>query len=328
MTTQKRMLMWAAVVLTAAWPLLSTRTVEAAENWLNLVDSMQLADAATKETLATDPAAQAPPGWTKPLPLSVGVEYAMVSDYVFRGINYSEYRGEGREKLNHQLGVWTEIDTKNFGVFGAYFWFEWYAAQDKQFARADHLLENDYIAYWQYAIAPIATTVELGWAAYVYPEYPGDFKTTYEVYAKVSFDDSKLFGTQSGVLNPYVSYYHDIDVVEAGWLEVGVSHDFALSRLPALAGVAVLKDVSVKPSLVLGMDHRYLPKALGTGQKATRLGNIVYGLDVTYNLSAALRLPQQFGSLTLGGFLYFSQALRDELINDELWGGMKVSYSW
>ncbi len=43
-------------------------------------------------------------------PLSVTLSYWLVSDYIFRGINYSEYAGEGREKPNHQLEVKLDVD--------------------------------------------------------------------------------------------------------------------------------------------------------------------------------------------------------------------------
>ncbi len=41
-------------------------------------------------------------------PFSLGVTYSLYSDYVWRGINRSEYRGEGREKPNHQLEAYLD----------------------------------------------------------------------------------------------------------------------------------------------------------------------------------------------------------------------------
>jgi hypothetical protein len=314
------------MALATAGPPASAQTAAAPRDWLAAVEPN--APALGAPIGKAEP--PCPPGeWTKPLPVSVGVEYALVSDYVFRGINYSEYPGEGREKLNHQLMPWIEIDTGPFGVFGACLWFEWYAATSEiTTSTSSSLYEVDYTGYWRYEVAPAATTVELGWSAYTYPQSSGDAYKTYELYAKLTFDDSKLFGTKDPVLNPSIGYWHDIDLVQAGWLEVAVEHPFALGDFEALKKTPFLKDLTITPSLALGVDHRYLPKALGTGQVATRLGNITYGLDVCYDLSSALGLPPQAGSLKVGGFLNFSQALRDELIDDELWGGMKVSYSW
>lgn len=299
----------------------SLARAESSSAWLNLGSSLQAA-VAEAEDAAPAPAAPAK------LPISFGFEYSVVTDYIFRGVNYSEYAGEGRERLNHQLGVWLEYDTGQCGVFGAYIWFEWFPGQNHQIDGAASLLENDYILYWRYAIPNTPVTVELGWAAYVYPEYTGDWKTTYEVYTKVSLDDSSLFGTKKAVLNPYISYYHDIDVVQGGWLEIGINHTFALADCPVLGDLAVLKHMSVKPSLALGVDHRYLPNALGTGQASTKLGTLVYGLEVSCDLNAALKIPADCGAYSISGFMNYSQALRDKLIEDEFWGGVKLSGSW
>ncbi len=47
--------------------------------------------------------------WGKSTPITFSFDYTIVSDYIFRGLNFSEYPGEGREKLNHQLGVGLEL---------------------------------------------------------------------------------------------------------------------------------------------------------------------------------------------------------------------------
>ena len=267
--------------------------------------------------------------WEKPLPISFGIDYSMVSDYVFRGFNYSEYPGEGREKLNHQLGAWVEYDTGVAGAFGFYTWFEFYGGQDNQIPGASPLLENDYILYWRYHIEQIATTVELGWCAYAYPEYKGDATTTYEIYAKLSLDDSVLFGTDAPVLNPYVSYYHDIDLLaSSGWLEIGISHTFALGDCGACSDCPFLRYLSITPSVALGIDHRQLGKVTG-GSIGTRLATITYGLDLSFDLSSALKWPAQYGALSIGGVIYYSQSMSGKsLIRDEVWGGLKMSYSW
>ena len=296
-------------------------------DWLALGEDLQ---GSTAEGAAGKTQAPCPPAkeWTKPIPLSFGIEYALASDYVFRGINYSEYSGEGREKPNHQMSIWAEIDSGNFGVFGAAFWFEWFAGQEHLTPGSDgHLQEVDYTAYWRYNVKPIDTTVELGWSAYTYPQLTGDASWTNEVYAKLTYDDSKLFGAAKPVLNPFVAYYQDVDDVKAGWMDVGVKHDFAMSDFAAVKDVPIAKDFTLSPSVVLGVDHRYLPKALGEGQPSTRLGNITYGLDVCYDLGGALKIPAKYGSLKVGGFLKYSQAFED-IIHDEFWGGTKVSYSW
>ena len=276
-----------------------------------------------------DPTAAEPVEPAKPVPLSVSVDYTLTTDYIFRGINFSEYAGEGREDLNHQLGIGVEYDAAALGAFGASVWFEWFAGQEALTpGQSDNLQEVDYAAYWSYAVEPIATTVELGYIAYHFPRLSGDAECTHEWYASLSFDDSSWFGVDAPVLNPTVTFYDDVDDFRGSCFEISVSHDFALGDSPATAETPVLKDLTLTPSLTLGVDHRWMGPAVGSTDESTRLANLVYGLDAVCDLSSALGIPEPYGELSLGGFLYYSQAFRSELINDEFWGGMTLSWTW
>ncbi len=277
-------------------------------------------------------------GWKKPIPFTFGIDYTLVSDYVWRGINLSEYPGEGREKLNHQMGLYFELGTEDLvgvdlGTFGGTIWFEYYTNQESLTGGDDdHLQEVDFVVYWYYEIAPIFTTVEFGYINYHFPQLTGDLDTTQEIYVKISFDDSVLFGTEGSVLNPYFYYGLDIDIGEYGsWMEWGVSHDFAFAEM-GMAATPILKDMTLSPSLVLGFDHRYMHlfsvDRTNNGRPTTKLANLNYGLTLSFDLSGALGLPEQFGSLTLAGFLNFSQALNNQRFNDEFYGGMTVGYEW
>ncbi len=294
--------------------------------WLELAQAQPApADGAKAAPVAAP--ADAPAKWEKPIPLTVGVSYVLVSDYIFRGINFSEYAREGREKPNHQMTVFAEYDTGKFGTIGASVWFEWFAAQQQLTpAYGGNNQEIDYTIYYRYAFDSIGLTAETGWIAYTFPPFGRDAHTDYEWYGKLSFDDAKVFGTS--VLNPYIAYYHDLDLAKnSSWWEIGISHGFALADY-GMKDTPVLKDITVTPSLILGAQHRYFGKLGLANRASTKLANLNYGLEVAYDLGAALGLPEQYGSLGVAGFLNFSQALDDTVLNDEFYGGMKVSYSW
>lgn len=275
--------------------------------------------------------------WQKPLPVSFSIDYTIVSDYIWRGQNFSESTREGREGLNHQLIAGVEWELKRLGVIGYSVFLEWWAFE-RDFNGSDgHLQEVDHTVYWTYDLSNLCpvlpVSVELGWIAYVFPQTfsSSDGHFTHEVYMILSLDDSKLFRTAGGVLNPTFSWYWDMDDFKGHWWEFGISHDFALSDLGA-GGVPVVKDMTVSPSLVMGIDHNfYSPVTFGSG-KATRIATLVYGLSVNLDVSSALGLPEQYGSLYVTGFLNFSQAiagvLRDNLMNDEFYGGMSVGWEW
>ena len=113
-----------------------------------LIAMAEFAD--TAETANAVPAAKAE-GWQKPIPIGLYLDYTMATDYIWRGINLSEYRGEGREKLNHQLTAGINYDTGDFGTIDFSVWFEWYGANDKVGSPGDdNLQEVDYTFSWTY----------------------------------------------------------------------------------------------------------------------------------------------------------------------------------
>ena len=195
-------------------------------------------------------------------------------------------------------------------------------------AHESNCQEVDYSAYWNYEIESLATTVEVGYINYQFPLLSGDASCTHELYASVGFDDSDLFGVDGGVLNPSVAYYRDVDDFIGGWIEVGVGRDFEFGKIDATKDLPGLKDTTVTPSVTLGIDNHWMDKAAGAGGGTTKMANILYCLEVSYDLSAAMSMPEKYGSVAIGGFIQFSQALRRSLLDDEFYGGAKLSYSW
>jgi hypothetical protein len=257
----------------------------------------------------------------KQKPLSFSIDYTLVTDYVWRGQNLSEYAGEGREDLNHQMTAGVAYDTGSFGTFAASVWFEWFAGQDALTPGSGcSLQEIDYTISWSYDIEPIATTVEVGWIGYHFPRASGDAAFTNELYVSLSLDDSKLFGTEEPVVSPYVAYYHDVDDVGGGWLEWGISHAFAADDL-GMGDIPVLKHLTLTPSFAMGIDHGQL-------SSDTRIAHLQYGVEIAFDLGTALGMPPEYGMLTLTGFLRFSDAVFEAALNDEFWGGMTIGYSW
>ncbi len=327
---------WFAAILAAAGLAGSAQAASPAQSeaWLAALEVE-----ATRAVAAEAPAEQ---GWQKPgvlKALSFSIDYTLASDYIWRGLNFSEFAGEGREKLNHQLGVGFEVDLAELGApgigrIGGSFWFEWYGGQESLTGwSGNNLQEVDYLVYWAYDIEPIGLGVEVGWVAYHFPRLrdegsttSADFAYTHEAYITLSFDDSKIFGKP--ILNPTVSYYMDLDDVRASAIVFGVSHDFVLSE--CLEDTPILKDITVTPSLSLMVDHRYYDKLLGSKSKGTRLGCLEYGLAISYDLSSALAIPEQYGALSLSGFVNYSQSLHDDdaTVQDEFYGGCSVGWEW
>ncbi len=285
--------------------------------------------------------------------LTISVEYALVSDYIWRGINFSEYDGEGREDPNHQLGVDVAVDLAQvtghemLGTIGANIWFEWYAGQERiepntTSGSNENLQEVDYTLYYTHAFDEVGLTVTGGWIAYHFPRFrdsglatgAAEGAYTQEVFLTLKWDDSMIFGQP--ILNPTLSYYLDVDEVDASVILFGISHEFALADY-GCKEMPVLKDTTITPSATLMIDHRFYDK-YGEGTKAgaqtravgTRLGYLEYGLAMSVDLNGALSIPKQYGAFTIGGFLNFVQPFHDEssIVNDQLYGGLKVGWSF
>jgi hypothetical protein len=268
--------------------------------------------------------------WEKPLPhVSFALDYTLVTDYVWRGVNYSEYAGERPERLNHQFTFNPEIDLEemNAGAVGFRFWFNSYSGHQQQPGADSSFIEIDYNVYWAKEFAEWYTAIETGVIWYTFPNVGGDAHDTTEVYVTAAFNDGALWGCEDPVLNPYVYWGMDVDLSNLNqWIEAGVSHEFEMGQY-----TPILEHVSVIPSFVVGVNHHYLHDfdvKPGTDNPMTTIAFFNYGLEIAYDLSSALEIPAKFGDLGIAGFMNYSQALEDALIDDEFYGGMHLTWEW
>jgi len=199
---------------------------------------------AEKETAAAGVTPPKPVVWKKPIPLGFYVDYTLVTDYVWRGINLTEYRGEGREKLNHQLTVGTNYDTGEFGKIDFYVWLGWYGANDNVTGvdSDGNLQEVDYVFSWTYDLSKLCPQVPveltLAWAGYDVIQLSDDPGFTNVFIITLALDDQKLLGEDWFALNPTLIYEQDIDDVattgQGSWLEFVISHEFELAKCPGV----------------------------------------------------------------------------------------------
>lgn len=271
-----------------------------------------------------------------PSPFSLELSYSLYSDYVSRGMNLSEYSGEGREKPNHQVSATVSVDLANllndegasygsleFGTF-----LEWFGAQHEinPDGGQQNLQEVDYTISWAYDIEAIASTFTLGYSFFNYPNTK-PFNTQ-EWTAKLDHNDAWMWkwlfaDNEDGVLNPFIFFLQDTKFAPKGiWIETGISHDFS-----------VFEHVTITPSLTLGIDHRYLDPILATGRSgSTRLAYLQYGMNFGYSLSEAMNWSDKYGEVVWAAFLYFNDALGtaedNDTIQDEFFGGTSITWSF
>jgi len=314
-------------------------------DWLVFDDGSRQPSAAQTESIAqAQTTVQEPTEWEKPLPLSFTLEYALVSDYVFRGINFSEYEREGRERPNHQLSTSLSLDLAplwgkpagQYGEIGFDTWFEWFGGQKKiNQSTGENIQEIDYTIWYSYNVEKLATEVQVGWADYVYPNVVGvsDNDRTNEWFFSLTHNDAWMWRSlgytgEDGILNPTLSFYHDMHTNRGCWLDFGINHPFE-----------IVKNLTFTPSYALHVDMGYLGAysvtTTGSDDHDTRVAGMTYGLDLTYDMTELLHMPPWAGTMAISGFLnwfdptpqlrHYGPTLG---VQDELYGGMKLTWSW
>ena len=292
-----------------------------------------------------NPGKKLDPIWKKPIPVKVELDYTVVSDYIFRGINYNQRDRNAsyplvnrRNTPNHQLSAIAEIDLGKMGRAGYQAWFNWYSGQStiNPLGEPDFLQEVDHRIYYGYTFHEIGLDVEAGYIWFNYPLRRKE-SSTQEIYLQLSYDDSHMWralgftNTREPVLNPYLKVFWDVTTYRgAMYFEAGISHDFYFADY-GLATTPIFKDLTIKPSLKIGWDKDWMNQNsnLTRGPDQWSLDFLNWGLEMNLDLKSALGLQDQYcGSLYLKGFINYSQALRRSYLEDEFYGGMSVGYSW
>ena len=285
-------------------------------------------------------------GWRKPIPVSFVIDYTLVSDYIFRGMNmsdpkpgYAGQKSEGGRWPNQQLLTGFEVDLGNFGRVGGSVWFQWYCGQPALTPDdgSNSFQQVNYNIYYAYLFQDIGLDVKVG---YLWLDFRRLRIDTQEINLTLTWDDSILmralgFDVKAPVLNPYLFIAFDVDFAAGGiYYELGMSHPFVLATL-GCGNTPFLKNITVTPSMKIAGDRHYINKfsALrsNTGTNQCQLDSTTLGLDVSYDLKSALSIPDQYcGSLYVKGFMNYQKRFdsAESLINDEFWGGISIGGSW
>jgi hypothetical protein len=268
------------------------------------------------------------------LPISLGLSYALYSDYIFRGVNFSEYPGEGTERLNHQMTASVAWNTGDWGTFGFDAWFEWFGGQKKidPVRGGQNLQEVDYVVWWSYFLEDIETDFTLGYTYYLFPNLsytlnqdgaPGNNNDdrTMEWWFSLEHNDAWMWKwlwpeNEEGVLNPSFMLAHDVGEILGVWMEFGISHDFTIPNV---------ENLTITPGWMVAGDCNYWAEGF-------QLAGEQVSLVTAYDLTPVLKLPDWAGTLTVTGDLYFWDAWGDmednDVMQDEFWGGVTVNWSW
>ena len=253
-------------------------------------------------------------------PIFFSLDYGIYSDYIWRFVNLSEYASEGREDLNHQLGIAVGGDLGDFGTITFGSWIEWYAGQDQLDAEegGQNAQEIDYTFDWTYTIEAISTDVSWGLIFYTFPNNKAI--NSLEWYVALAHNDAWMWqglfpDNEDGVLNPTFTLYHDIDAVGGVWMEFALSHEFE-----------IFENFTLTPGWMVAIDAGYWE------EEHFKFAGDQWSLVAAYDLFNALQVPEQYGSMSVAAEIYWNNpwgTLEDNgIADDTFWGGVSLSYSW
>jgi hypothetical protein len=161
--------------------------------------------------------------------------------------------------------------------------------------------------------------VQAGQISYVYPEREN--LNTQEVWASVTFDDSRLWRTERPVLAPYGYVAYDYDLYDALYAEMGVRHEFELEDTGIM--LTAVADVAYVLNHDLFVDTNS-PKANDTGFQ-----HYDVGLIGSYSLNKLVGIPRRYGQWTMNGYLYYTDGINSGLRADtQVWGGVSVGFRY
>jgi hypothetical protein len=255
-----------------------------------------------------------------------GLRVSYLSDYVYRGIDQSErlatldetgavvpgadagaedapnLQFDGNKKLNLD-----RLPHPVAGVFANVF-------NDDPISRFQEI--RPYFGL-DWDLRPLR--IQVGQISYIFPEREG--LNTNEVWASITFDDSRLWRTEKPLLAPYVYAAYDYDLYEGLYVEAGVRHEFELEdtgvTVTAVADVAYVLDNDQFSDLTA-------PEPEDTGFQHYEVG-----LIGSMSLNRALNIPRRYGQWTLEGMLYYTDGISEGLRADtQVWGGFAVGFKY
>lgn len=231
------------------------------------------------------------------------------TDYVFRGIDRSE--GGGHEDApNAQFDAALQFNLGKLphpfiGVFVNVY----NADPISRFQEIRPYLGLDW------TIRPL--NIVVGHNTYLYPER--EETNTSEVFGKLTFDDSILFGTEKPVFTPYIYAAYDYDLYNGCYFEIGVSHEFLFEdyglTITPLARVAYVSTNQLFAAIPAGNDSGFQ--------------HYDVGFNVAYSLNRLLNIAPRFGQWNLQGECFYTDNIHHDLRADtQVWGGIGIGFKY
>ena len=241
--------------------------------------------------------------------VNIAIDVSYLTDYVYRGIDHSETGGH-EDAPNAQFDATVEFNLGRLphpfiGVFVNVY-------NSDPVSRFQEI--RPYLGI-DWTIRPI--NIVLGHTTYLYPER--DELNTAEVFGKLTFDDSIIFGTERPVFAPYLLATYDYDLYNGTYFEFGVKHDF------------VFEDYGLTITPIARMSYVTTNQLYATTPGGNDSGFQHYdvGFTTSYSLNKLLNVPNRYGEWSLEGQFFYTDNIHNDLKADtQTWGGIGIGFRY
>ena len=258
--------------------------------------------------------------------VNFNLRVSYLTDYVYRGIDQSERlsslseEGElipdadlgAEDAPNNQFDASVEFNLGRLphpvaGVFVNVY-------NDDPVSRFQEI--RPYIGF-DWDLRPLR--IAAGQISYIYPEREG--LNTNEIWASVTFDDSRLWRREKPLLAPYVYGAWDYDLYDGFYIEAGVRHSFEIEdtgiTITAVADVAYV------------LNNAQFADPLADEPEDSGFQHYDVGLIGSVSLNRVVGIPARYGQWTLEGYLYYTDGINTGLRADtQVWGGAAIGFRY
>lgn len=282
--------------------------------WMTLVAAAALSAGwvmAEDETVYAPPKPTAPDQATNQGGVNFDLDVLLLTNYVYRGVDYSDVPGASGSDLNMLADAKISFDLGP-------------RAPHPFLAALANVYNPDPVSRFQevfgaigadWTLKPVTFTAAV--QSYTYPER--DQANTAEAYGMALVDDSRLFRSDKPVFNPYIAAAYDYELNDGWYIETGISHDFVFEDL------SLTVTPIARVAYTIGWQQQFIFVVdPGTGWQHYDLG-----VQVQYKLNSLLNLSTRWGLWYIKGEVFYTGHLSDSTVGQTVtWGGGGIGFTY
>jgi len=272
---------------------------------------------AQSDTVYAPPIPVAPDEGTNQGGVSFELNIRNLTDYVYRGVDYTEVvnpetdttGGENNLDLNVDAMMRFDLGDRVPHPFMGVAANVYDSDPESRFQEFRPIVGADL------TLQPLIFTAAL--QSYTYPQR--DQLDTSEVLGKVQLDDSRIFGSDVPLLNPYILVAYDYDLNNGFYAEAGISHDFLIEDI----------SVTITPIARIAYTRGWQQQFAFFADDGSGWQHLDLGAHVQYKLNSLLNLSRRWGDWYLRGQLFYTEHLASSTVGHTLtYGGLGIGFEY